>query len=103
MADINHLRRIERDLIDKGKLMEAGWIALRIAAIPLDASATQLQNMREAFFAGAQHLFGSIMNVLDPGEDPTDDDLKRIGMIADELDAFIQEFQLRRCPPEGSA
>ena len=37
MADRVYLERLARDLTDKGKLIEAGWISLRIAAVPLDA------------------------------------------------------------------
>lgn len=103
MADRSHLKRLERELADKGKLIEAGWIGLRLAAVPDDAPAVQLEEMRNAFFAGAQHLFASIMSVLDPGEDPTTADLTRMSNIQDELDAFIQDFQLRRFPAEGSA
>lgn len=103
MADINHLRRLKRDLLDNGKLIESGWIELRIVAVPLDASPVQLQSMREAFFAGAQHLYSSIMTVLDSDAGPTDDDVKRLDLIGDELDAFIKDFQLRRLPTEGSA
>lgn len=39
MADRKHLQRLERELVDKGKLIEAGWVGLRLAAIPLDAPA----------------------------------------------------------------
>jgi len=103
MADRAHLQRLERELVDKGKLIEAGWIGLRLAAIPDSASATQLEEMRNAFFAGAQHLFSSIMSIMDPGEEPTEDDLRRMGSIQDELDDFIEKFELRHFPAKGRA
>lgn len=93
MADKDFLKRFEKELIKEGKLIEAGWIGLRLAAIPLDASKDQLDDMRTAFFAGAQHLFGSIMHVLDPGDEPTEADLERMSKIHDELDAFIEGFK----------
>lgn len=95
MADPGYLRRLHQELVDKGLLIEAGWVSLRIAAIPDDASKLQLDEMRQAFFAGAQHLFASIMTFLDEGEDPTADDLRRMDLIHDELDKFITEYKRR--------
>ena len=103
MADRAYLERLSREFTDQGKLIEAGWIGLRIAAIAPDAPALQLEEMRNAFFAGAQHLFGSIMNILDPGEEPTEKDMERIGLIDAELRSFIQEFELRHGLTKGTA
>jgi len=88
-------------LTDEGKLIEAGWIAMRIACIPDNASEIQLDEMRKAFFAGAQHLFASIMVVLDLGSEPTDKDMERMNRINDELSQFAEEFKLRYAPPAG--
>lgn len=101
MTERADLERFTKELIDQGKLIEAGWISLRIAAIPEDAPPIQLQEMRNAFFAGAQHLFASIITVLDPDEEPTADDMKRMELIDEELRAFIQDFELRFLPTEG--
>ena len=95
MTDRDYLRRLERELADKGKLIEAGWVGLRLAAIPDDASKLQLEEMRGAFFAGAQHLFVSIMSVMDEDREPTADDLRRISLINDELEGFLREFKQR--------
>ncbi len=103
MADRSHLEKLSRDLTDKGKIIEAGWIGLRLAAIPLDAPAIQLEEMRGAFFAGAQHLFSSMMAIMDPGEEPTEDDLARLSLIQNELDNFIQQFELKHFPAKGRA
>ena len=103
MADRAYLERLSRDLTDKGKLIEAGWISLRIACELEDAPKIQLEEMRNAFFAGAQHLFSSIMTILDPGADPTDKDLERMDLIDKELRAFINDFTIRNIPTGGSA
>lgn len=102
MGDRAYLERLSRELTDKGKLIEAGWIGLRLAAVPLDAPAIQLDEMRNAFFAGAQHLFSSIMTILDPGAEPTDKDLERMDLINSELQAFIKDFELRHIRSRGS-
>jgi hypothetical protein len=103
MADRAYLERLMRELTDKGKLIEAGWISLRIASVPLDAPPVQLEEMRNAFFAGAHHLFGSIMTILEPDAEPTDKDLDRMSLINKELEDFIQVFELKNFPAKGRA
>ena len=93
---------LKRRLADEGKLIEAGWVGLRLAAIPLDAPAIQLEEMHNAFMAGAQHLFASIMNVLDPDAEPTEADMRRMDLIDRELRAFGEALKLRVAEAEGS-
>ena len=88
MADREHLKQLTRELMDQGKLIEAGWVSLRLAAIPLDAPAIQLEEMRKAYFAGAQHLHASLMTGLEEGTEPTDADMRRMSLIAAELEEF---------------
>jgi hypothetical protein len=92
MADREFLQRLERDLTDQGKLIEAGWIGLRLAAISPDAGKVQLEECRTAFFAGAQHLFSSIMSIMEEDKEPTETDLRRMGLISDELTGFYKDF-----------
>jgi hypothetical protein len=56
-----------------------------------------------AFMAGAQPLFASIMNVLDPGEQETGADLRKMDLIDKELRAFAREMQLKVTKAKGSA
>lgn len=92
MSDHAHIESITRKFIEQGKLIEAGWLSLRLAAIPAYAPAVQLDEMRKAFFAGAQHVFSSIMVTLEPGEEPTDGDMKRLTLIDAELKAFAAQL-----------
>lgn len=96
------LTALTREFTDKGLLIEAGWVSLQRMAISPNVSQTQLDEMRMAFFAGAQHLFGSIMSILEPGEEPTENDMKRLDLIHNELDKFIEEVK-RKIPTQGSA
>ncbi len=82
-----------REFTDKGKLIEAGFIGLQFAAIAPDAPPVQVEEMRMAFFAGAQHLFGSIMGILEPDAEPTEKDLERVSLINSELNEFIEQFK----------
>lgn len=95
MADRAYLERLTKELVDQGKLIEAGWIGLRLAAIHDDAPPMQLEEMRMAFFAGAQHLFGSVMSFLEDGEEPTDNDLKRMDNVDKELQQFLKDFKAK--------
>ncbi len=85
---------LTRKLTDEGKLIEAGWVGFRLAAIPDDVSVQHASDMKMAFMAGAAHLFSSIMNILDPGLDPTERDLRRITLIHDELQTFERQFRI---------
>lgn len=97
------LEGFTRDLTDKGKIMEAGWIGFRHMVIDEQAQAIQLQEMRMAFMAGAQHLFSSIMVTLEPDKEPTANDLRRMSMIHQELESFGKELELRAATPGGNA
>lgn len=95
------MEKLHRDLVDDGKLIEAGWIGMRMACVPDEASEAQISEMRLAFFAGAQHLFSSIMSILEPDAEPTDKDLQRMDLIDAELRKFAADFELRYTPAKG--
>jgi hypothetical protein len=97
------LQRFARTLTDEGKLIEAGWIGMRLAAIARDAPQIQLDEMRMAFFGGAQHLFGCLMSILDPGDEPTEADYRRMELIDAELKEFIAAYSAKYLHTEGSA
>ena len=83
---------------DQGKLIEAGWVALRVLTLPLDAPEIQVVEMRKAFMCGAQHLFASVMAIMDPGAEPTEQDMRRMTMICNELEAFKMEVTAEHKP-----
>lgn len=98
------LEKLSVQLADEGKLIEAGFVGLRMAAMAPDAPEDQVREMRWAFMAGAQHLFASIMTILEPGDDePTEKDLARMDLISQELENFYQELTTRYTPTKGSA
>lgn len=85
--------RICKELVDRGRLIEAGFQGLRFTVIPDSVGEQQLFDMRCSFFAGAQHLFASIMSVLEAGEEATPNDLRRMDLIATELNEFYLELK----------
>jgi hypothetical protein len=89
--------RIAGHFIDRGKIIEMGFAEMIRQSYPgYEAMPKQqLDELRCAFFGGAQHLFGSIMGTLDPGGEPTEQDLRRMDLIAHELEAFLVEYKQR--------
>lgn len=81
-------------LANEGRLIEAGWIGLRKMVVSNDVPQAQIDGMRMAFMAGAQHLFSSIMVVMDPEEEPTDADMHRMDLIDQELRTFVAEMEV---------
>lgn len=94
---------VTKSLTDQGKLIEAGFAAFAHFVIPKDAPAIQLREMQLAFMAGAEHVFSSIMNILDPGEEPTEADLRRMDLIQTEIDAWRGRISERVHPAQGRA
>jgi hypothetical protein len=61
------------------------WSEYRAAVVPPDAGPDQLLGTEMAFFGGASALFGVIMRELDPGKEPTADDLRRMDELHQEI------------------
>lgn len=94
---------LTKELTDRGKLVEAGFAIFASCVIPKDAPPVQLSEMRLAFMAGAEHVFSSIMNILDPGDDPTDADLRRMDLIHREIEEWRGRISERVQPSQGNA
>lgn len=84
---------LTKAFVDRGKIIEAGWKGLETMAIPPSAGDTQRKEMRKAFFAGAQHLYASMMSMLDSDTEPTQTDLDRMTLIHNELEEFVKELK----------
>jgi hypothetical protein len=84
--------KLIKDLVDRGRLTEAGWTSYRWAVLPKDVSAVQLTETRKAFYAGAQHLFMSMMSFLEAGQEPTAKDMDRMSKLSEELEQFAKEL-----------
>jgi hypothetical protein len=86
-----------RMFTEQGRLIEAGYRAMVVLLYP-DGSPgpAHPEQLREAFFAGAQHLFGSLTaSVLDEDREPTEADLRRMDLIDSELKVFLAGFAIR--------
>lgn len=76
----------------KRKRIQEQWDLFR-KLIPPDAPTTQKIEMRRAFYAGANGLFATILNLLEPGAEATDADL---AMLDDIQNEFIEFAELLR-------
>ena len=85
--------KITELLFDDSRIIQGGWLGFAQIAVPVDASAAQVSDMRMSFYGGAQHLFSSIMNVMEKGDEATENDMRRIANIAAELAAFEKAFR----------
>lgn len=98
-------RRIHDELMKRftaeGKLIEAGWQSMLLLVLPKDASAIQVKEMRNAFFMGAQHLYAALMCIMDADREPTANDLKKMELIHNELEAFRMEVTNVHTPGRG--
>lgn len=87
------VKKLTNECMKQGKIIEAGWNSFRLMAIRKDTSQETLKSMRDIFFAGAQHLFASILCSLDEGQNPTMEDLDRMDKIDAELRAYIAQLK----------
>ena len=94
---------VTRGLAGEGKLIAAGWYGFATHAMQHDVSDAQRHDMCVAFFAGADHLFCSIMSMLDPGSEETAGDLQRMEAIHDELQQFRDLLKAATMTTKGEA
>ena len=93
-------------LMDEGMIIRAGFVGFMAACFPDGCPDHQRQEMENAFMAGSQHLWQSIMATLDSGSEPTERDLRRMDLIQKELDDFAEVLEARvavQAKTEGSA
>lgn len=79
------------------------WNEFARKVVPANAPELQVKEMRMAFFAGATALFYELMTTLDPDEEPTNADMRRLAEINREIDAFATSYMVENLPSEGSA
>jgi len=100
------MRKVHDDLakiaVDNGKLMEVGWYGL-LTVIDPPPSAGYINDLKLAYYGGAQHLFASMVAFFDEDKEPTQRDLERMEKIFQELKAMEPELVLRGIKTQGSA
>lgn len=82
-------------LIDEGRLIDGGWISFVYKAIPSDTPQARIDEMHDAFFAGAQHLFAGLMTIFE-SQSSVESSLERVNRISVELEKFLVELRKKR-------
>lgn len=95
--------QLSKELADQGKLIEAGWAAFERFVVPAGAGEVQRREMRLAFMGGAEHVWSSMLAVMDEDREPTARDLKRMELIQKELDEWRKILFERVTPAQGKA
>lgn len=75
----------------------------RDMVIPADAGPVQVNECRQAFFAGATALFTLMMHSVEDGDEVTENEMATMEEIDAELREFGQQFDAQHLPPAGSA
>lgn len=75
------------------KILNTAWRSYAERVIPADASDYQRRECRLAFYAGARSLFTGIIDMLDPGDEATDADCAKMGMVEAELEQFYNDVK----------
>jgi hypothetical protein len=70
------------------ELIAEEWESYAMDVIPKNAPPVQMTETRRAFCAGAGSLLGILVRGLEPGEQPTQQDLGLLERIQAELKAF---------------
>lgn len=84
--------QLTKEASEEGRIVELGWRSYEIMVLPVGAPEIQKRECRLAFFAGAQHLFASLMVIIDSDREPTAEDLNRMMLINKELNRFVAKL-----------
>lgn len=80
------IEEIVKHFVDKGMLVEGGWQVLRMIKFHgPEVTPSQEKKYRLCYLSGAQHVFSSILGMLEGGTEPTGTDEARMEMIYEEL------------------
>lgn len=92
MSDEKQEKLEKLEQLKKQPSIEAGWSSYRQMVLDPQAPPDQISECRLAFWGGASVLFYAFMNMLDPGEEPTDADMQKISNIHQEIEKFAETF-----------
>lgn len=74
----------------KRQLMAEQWDQFARSVLPVGASAVQRQEMRRAFYAGAQAILFRVIEAFAPESEPTAEDLQLMQDVHDEIEDFAR-------------
>ena len=75
--------------------IDGGWTTYRRLVVPANASAIQVAETKQAFFAGASFLFYFLLKAMEPDVEPTEADFALMDELQKEIDAFGAQLDAR--------
>lgn len=78
------------------KTIKHYWTLYAETVIPKTAGPGQIIESRRAFYAGADCFYTLLMNLLEPGTEPTDGDLALMQRLHDEIGEFADDIKSGR-------
>lgn len=78
------------------RLIREGWYQYSERVMPASASAIQKRETRQAFYAGAAHLWEAFIRALGPGEDADPPDLALAEGVQKEIDDWLEGLKRGR-------
>jgi hypothetical protein len=72
------------------ELIRLAWESYRAHVVPAGAEAVQINETKLAFFAGAQALFSIINAVMTEDRDVTEEDIRNVSYLDQELRDFAE-------------
>lgn len=97
------IEKFSKDATDRGLAVTAGWNAFRKLVMAPDAPEDQVREMQIAFYSGAQHLFSTLNSILEEGAEPTENDMRRMTLISEELGRFTLAMSAELMQTKGRA
>jgi hypothetical protein len=78
------------------KHIAAEWATYAEHILPKNAPPIQVQETRRAFYAGAGAILHHILRLADPGEEPTETDLRMMDDIEVEIEEWLVDMEAGR-------
>jgi hypothetical protein len=92
---------ILKRMANEGRLIEGGWLSF-LEFVPPNTTAQQVNLLKLAYYCCAEHLFNSIMTIMDEDREPTENDLKKMSLLQKEISAaeqWLWEFVNKKSEP----
>ncbi len=73
--------------------IENEWRKFVALVMPPNAPEIQRKEMKRAFYAGSEAFLRVTLDVLEPGPEPTENDMRRMELISEELKQFATDVK----------
>lgn len=86
------LRQFSQKLVDEGKIIAAGFEVVK-NTLGQGLPAAEIGRLQLAYFAGAQHVFSSIITMFEDGDGATEKDIERLTKMGMEIETINEVLE----------